>query len=75
MCRSPPEAERLGPDGITYDNGVKTYLVGDIDSKVEQEVSEKLGYKTRAFRFADPFVLSEHAMHGLRRFPGIIPTK
>lgn len=53
------ELKRLGPDGNTYDNKVQIYLVGDIAESVENEVREKLGYKTRAFRTADPFMLSE----------------
>lgn len=61
--RMPPathaELKRLGPDGNTYDNKVQVYLVGDIAPAVEREVRETLGYKTRAFRTADPFVLSE----------------
>lgn len=61
--RLPPETlaemRRLGPDGNTYDSGVQVYLVGPVSERVEQEVREKLGYKTRAFRTDDPFLLSE----------------
>lgn len=61
--RLPPETfaemKRLGPDGNTYDFGVQTYLVGPISERVEQEVQDKLGYKTRAFRIDDPYLLSE----------------
>jgi hypothetical protein len=61
--RLPPETlaelSRLGPDGNTYDNKVQVYLVGPISPRVEREIQEKLGYKTRAFRTADPFALSE----------------
>lgn len=61
--RLPPETlaelERLGPDGNTYDRKVQVYLVGPISQRVEREVEDKLGYKTRAFRSADPFLLSE----------------
>ena len=61
--RLPPETlaemKRLGPDGNTYDSGVQVYLVGPISQRVEQEVQDKLGYKTRAFRIDDPFALSE----------------
>ena len=61
--RLPPETlaemKRLGPDGNTYDFGVQTYLVGQISERVEQEVKDKLGYKTRAFRIDDPYLLSE----------------
>ena len=53
------ELKRLGPDGNTYDFGVQVYLVGPISERVEQEVQDKLDYKTRAFRIDDPFVLSE----------------
>jgi len=53
------ELRRLGPDGNTYDSGVQVYLVGPISRKVEEEVRRKLGYKTRAFRTADPIPLSE----------------
>jgi hypothetical protein len=61
--RLPPETlaelRRLGPDGNTYDRKVQVYLVGPISERVEREVRERLGYKTRAFRSADSFVLSE----------------
>lgn len=61
--RLPPETfaelERLGPDGNTYDEGVKVYLVGPIAERVEREVGVRLGYKTRAFRVADPIASSE----------------
>ncbi len=53
------ELRRLGPDGNTYDNGVQIYLVGPIARAVEEEVRRKFGYKTRAFRTADPIQLSE----------------
>ena len=72
--RLPPETlaemKRLGPDGNTYDMNVQVYLVGPIAESVEREVKDKLGYKTRAFRIDDPFVLSEEldtwaaAVHG-----------
>ena len=72
--RLPPETEselkRLGPDGNTYDSGVQVYLVGPISPAVEDQIQERLGYKTRAFRVEDPFVLSEEldtwaaAVHG-----------
>lgn len=61
--RLPPETaaemQRLGPDGNTYDFGVQVYLVGPITERVERDVQEQLGYKTRAFRVDDPFELSE----------------
>lgn len=61
--RLPPETlaemRRLGPDGNTYDSKVQVYLVGPISERVEQEVKDQLGYKTRAFRIDDPFALSE----------------
>lgn len=61
--RLPPETlaemRRLGPDGNTYDSKVQVYLVGLISERVEKEVQDKLGYKTRAFRIDDPFALSE----------------
>jgi hypothetical protein len=61
--RLPPETlaelRRLGPDGNTYDRKVQVYLVGPISERVEREVRERLGYKTRAFRTADPFALAE----------------
>ena len=61
--RLPPETlaemKRLGPDGNTYDFGVQVYLVGPISDRVEREVQDKLTYKTRAFRIADPYLLSE----------------
>ena len=61
--RLPPETlaemKRLGPDGNTYDFGVQVYLVGPISERVEQEVQDKLDYKTRAFRIDDPYLLSE----------------
>lgn len=61
--RLPPETlaemKRLGPDGNTYDSGVQVYLVGPISESVEREVQQTLGYKTRAFRTDDPFLLSE----------------
>lgn len=61
--RLPPETlaemKRLGPDGNTYDSKVQVYLVGPVSERVEQEVRDKLGYKTRAFRTDDPFALSE----------------
>lgn len=53
------ELRRLEPDGNSYDNGVQVYLVGPISQQVEQAVRRKLGYKTRAFRTADPIQLSE----------------
>lgn len=53
------ELKRLRPDGNTYDRKVQVYLVGPISSRVEREVRERLGYRTRAFRIADPFALSE----------------
>ena len=74
--RLPPETseelKRLGPDGNTYDSGIQAYLAGPISERVEREVREKLGFKTRAFRFDDPFALSEEldtwaaAVHGDR---------
>ena len=61
--RLPPETlaemKRLGPDGNTYDFGVQVYLVGPISERVEREVQDKLNYRTRAFRIADPYLLSE----------------
>lgn len=61
--RLPPETlaelRRLGPDGNTYDRKVQVYLVGPISERVEREVRTTLGYRTRAFRVADPFLLSE----------------
>ena len=61
--RLPPdtlsEMKRLGPDGNTYDFGVQVYLVGGISERVEREVQDKLGFKTRAFRIDDPYLLSE----------------
>jgi hypothetical protein len=61
--RLPPETlaelRRLGPAGNTYDRRVQVYLVGPISERVEREVRERLGYKTRAFRTADPLQLSE----------------
>jgi hypothetical protein len=61
--RLPPETlaelKRLGPDGNVYDANVQVYLVGGISERVEQEVREILGYKTRAFRVEDPVTLSE----------------
>jgi hypothetical protein len=61
--RLPPETlaelERLGPDGNTYDRKVQVYLVGPISQRVQREVEDKLGYKTRAFPSDDPFLLSE----------------
>lgn len=61
--RLPPETlaemKRLGPDGNNYDSNVQVYLVGPISERVEREVQEKLGYRTRAFRIDDPFKLSE----------------
>jgi hypothetical protein len=61
--RLPPETlaelERLGPAGNTFDRQVQVYLVGPISERVRREVEDKLGYKTRAFRTADPLVLSE----------------
>lgn len=61
--RLPPETlaemRRLGPDGNTYDRKVQVYLVGPVSERVEHEVRERLGYRTRAFRMDDPFVLSE----------------
>jgi hypothetical protein len=53
------EMKRLGPDGNTYDFGVQVYLVGPISERVEREVQDSLGYRTRAFRVDDPFALSE----------------
>lgn len=57
--RLPPETlaemKRLGPDGNTSDSRVQVYLVGPISERVKQEVRDKLGYKTRAFRIDDPF--------------------
>jgi len=53
------ELKRLGPDGNTYDGDVQVYLVGPISGRVEQEVKDKLGYRTRAFRTDDPVALSE----------------
>jgi hypothetical protein len=53
------ELKRLQPDGNTYDGKVKIYLVGPVGPTVEREVQEKLGWKTRAFRSADPVSLSE----------------
>jgi hypothetical protein len=74
--RIPPETlaelRRLGPDGSAFDANVQVYLVGPISERVEQEVRETLGYETRAFRIADPFVLSEEldlwaaAVHAVR---------
>lgn len=61
--RLPPETlaemRRLGPDGNTYDSGVQVYVVGPISERVQRMVEDSLGYKTRAFRIADPIVLSE----------------
>jgi hypothetical protein len=61
--RLPPETlaelRRLGPDGNVYDSNVQVYLVGPISERVEAEVEETLGYKTRAFRTDDPVALSE----------------
>lgn len=61
--RLPPETlaemKRLGPDGNNYDSNVQVYLVGPISERVEREVQDKLGYRTRAFRVDDPFKLSE----------------
>ena len=61
--RLPPETlaelKRLGPDGNVYDSNVQVYLVGPISQRVETEVEETLGYKTRAFRVDDPVALSE----------------
>lgn len=61
--RLPPETlaemKRLGPDGNTYDFGVQVYLVGPISQRVEQEIQDKLDYKTRAFPIEDPFLLAE----------------
>jgi len=72
--RIPPETmaelKRLGPDGNLYDSNVQVYLVGPISGRVEQEVRETLGYKTRTFRIDDPVALSEEldvwaaAVHG-----------
>lgn len=53
------EMKRLGPDGNVYDSNVQVYLVGAISERVEKEVRERLGYKTRAFRLDDPVALSE----------------
>ncbi|HXG86182.1 MAG TPA: DUF2231 domain-containing protein [Pyrinomonadaceae bacterium] len=53
------ELKRLGPDGNIYDSNVQVYLVGAISDRVEREVIDKLGYKTRAFRIDDPIALSE----------------
>lgn len=53
------ELKRLGPDGNLYDSNVQVYLVGAISERVEQEIKDKLGYKTRAFRIDDPIALSE----------------
>lgn len=61
--RLPPETlaelRRLGPDGNTYDGKIQVYLVGPIAESVRQEVEDSLGYSTRAFPTADPFLLSE----------------
>jgi hypothetical protein len=61
--RIPPvtlaELRRLGPDGNEYDNNVQIYLVGPIAPSVEQQIRERLGYRTRSFRIADPVALSE----------------
>ena len=61
--RLPPETlaemKRLGPDGNNYDSNVQVYLVGAISERVEREVRDTLGYRTRAFRIDDPFALSE----------------
>lgn len=61
--RIPPETfaelRRLGPDGNNYDRDIQVYVVGPISERVEREVRERLGYKTRAFRLEDPFALSE----------------
>jgi hypothetical protein len=61
--RLPPETaaelRRLGPDGNVYDANVQVYLVGPISERVEREVRDALGYKTRAFRIDDPVALSE----------------
>ena len=61
--RLPPETlaemRRLGPDGNTYDFGVQVYIVGPISEHVQRAVEDSLGYKTRAFRIADPIELSE----------------
>lgn len=61
--RLPPETlaemKRLGPDGNNYDRDVQVYLVGSISERVEREVQDRLGYRTRAFRMDDPFALSE----------------
>lgn len=72
--RLPPETfaelKRLGPDGTTYDSHVQVFLVGPISERVEREIQDKLGYKTRAFRIDDSFALSEEldtwaaAVHG-----------
>lgn len=53
------ELQRLGPDGNVYDNNVQVYLVGPISERVEQEVRTRFGYRTRAFRIANPIALSE----------------
>lgn len=53
------ELKRLGPGGNVYDSNVQIYLVGEISPKVEQEIKDRLGYKTRAFRIDDPIALSE----------------
>lgn len=53
------ELKRLGPDGNTYDRKVQVYLVGPISEAVEKRIHEELGFSTRAFRYDDPFALSE----------------
>lgn len=53
------ELKRLGPDGNVYDSNVQVYLIGAISERVEQEIKDKLGYKTRAFRIDDSIALSE----------------
>jgi hypothetical protein len=52
------ELLRLAPEGVAMDGNVQVYIVGNIDTSVEDAVQD-LGYKTRAFRTDDAIELSE----------------
>lgn len=52
------ELERLGPEGVTMDNNVQVYIVGNIDRRVVDEV-EKLNLKTQTISASNPIKFAE----------------